>query len=99
MGTVTHLTSRRPGSAERRIGHRLGLDKSVANRVARELHAVAHFQLLQNIRAVSLDRLLADPQELGYLLSRVTLGDQLDDLELARCQGVPRCRLSAPGTV
>jgi hypothetical protein len=40
----------------------LRLDQPVADRVAGELHAVAHLQLLEDVRAVSLDRLLADYQ-------------------------------------
>jgi hypothetical protein len=36
---------------------------------------------------VALDRARADVQQLGDLLGRVRLGDQLDDLALARGQG------------
>ena len=73
---------------------RLGLDEAAADRVAHELDAVAHAELAQQVGAVGLDRLLGEVQDLGDLRVGVRLGDQLDDLLLAR-----RERLARPGGV
>ena len=69
---------------------RSGLDEAAADRVARQLDAVAHPELGQHVLAVALDGLGADRQQLRDLLGRVRLGDQLDDLELARRQRIAR---------
>src|SRR4051794_23158545 len=63
---------------------RLRLDEPAADRVAHELHAVAHAELAQQVAAVGLDGLLAEVEDLADLLVRVRLGDQLEDLLLAR---------------
>ena len=70
------------------LGARLGLDEPAADRVAGQLDAVAHAELLEDVRPVALDGLLADHERLGDLVAGVPLGDQLDDLELARGQRV-----------
>ena len=62
----------------------LRLDEPAADRVAHELHAVAHAELAEDVGAVRLDRLLRELQRLRDLPVGVGLGDQLDDLELAR---------------
>src|SRR5688500_19545461 len=66
------------------VDARSGLDEAAADRVARELDAVAHAELLEDVGPVRLDRLLADREQLGDLAVRVALGDELDDLLLAR---------------
>src|SRR4051812_28130771 len=63
-----------------------GLDQAAADRVARQLDAVAHAELAEDVRPVALDGLRADHEDLGDLLRRVRLGDQLHHLELAGCQ-------------
>src|SRR5919201_866742 len=64
----------------------LRLDQAAADRVAGQLDAVAHPQLVEDVLTVSLHRLHADHELLGDLLRRVRLGDQLQHLELARRQ-------------
>src|SRR6187399_17960 len=51
-----------------------GLDQPASNRVARELHTVAHAELLEDVLAVAVDRLDADEELVGDLLRRVRLG-------------------------
>src|SRR3954471_16128515 len=63
---------------------RLSLGQSAPDRVAHELDAIAHAELAQQVGPVRLDRLLGQVQDLGDLLVRVRLGDQLEDLLLAR---------------
>src|SRR5687767_8887972 len=67
-----------------------GLGEPAPDRVADELHAVAHAELAQEVRPVRLDGLLREVQELRDLLVRVGLGDQLEDLLLARREGLLR---------
>ena len=62
----------------------LGLYEASADRVAHQLHAVAHAQLGQHVGPVGLHRLLGQVEGLGDLAVGVGLGDQLRDLELAR---------------
>src|SRR3954467_14815227 len=69
---------------------RLSLGQSAPDRVAHELHPVAHAELAQQVGPVRLDGLLRQVQRLGDLLVRVCLGDQLQDLLLARRQRLPR---------
>ena len=64
------------------------------DRVPGQLDAISHPQLLEDVRAVALDRLLADHQDLGDLLARVALGDQLDHLLLTRGERILRRRLT-----
>src|SRR3954449_13435703 len=66
----------------------LRLDEAAANGVARELDAIPHTQLLEDVGAVTLDGLDADHQLLSNLLVRVCLRDELEHLELARRQHV-----------
>src|SRR3954449_5810246 len=73
-----------PGGARSSWSRRLRLDEAAADRVAHELHAVAHPELAQQVAAVGLDGLLAEVQDLADLLVGVRLGDQLEDLLLAR---------------
>lgn len=65
-----------------------GLDEPAADRVAGELDPVAKTELLEDVGAVALNRLLADHELLGDLASRIALGDQLHDFELPRRQGI-----------
>src|SRR5437763_8224818 len=83
MGARTHL---RPGGPAN--GGGLWLDQALADRLPGELHPVAHPQLLEDVRAVTLDRLLTDHERLGDPLVAVALGHQLDDLVLARGQRI-----------
>jgi hypothetical protein len=64
------------------------LDEAAPDGVARELDAVAHAELLEHVRAVTLDGLLTDHEGLGDLPVVVSLGDQLDHLQLARGEGI-----------
>src|SRR4051812_8726685 len=68
-----------PGGARSSWSRRLRLDEAAADRVAHELHAVAHPELAQQVAAVGFDGLLAEVQDLADLLVRVRLGDQLED--------------------
>src|SRR3954454_16899775 len=61
-----------------------GFGETSPDRIAHQLHAVAHPELAQQVRAVRLDGLRREVQRLGDLLVRVGLGDQLEDLLLAR---------------
>src|SRR5450755_2120137 len=80
------LASRRAGPAcrsSRSAGtRRLRFDKAAADRVPRERDAVVHAELLQDVRPVTLDGLLADYQPVGDLLGAEALGDQLHHLLL-----------------
>src|SRR3954467_8445180 len=67
----------------RRVAVGAGRTRAAAARVARELHAVAHAELAQQVAAVGLDRLLAEVEDLADLPVRVRLGDELEDLLLA----------------
>src|SRR3954451_6189564 len=69
------------------------LHEPTPDRIPRELDAVAHPELLEDVRAVALDRLLADDEHLRDLVVGVRLGDELDDLLLAWRERVARRRL------
>src|SRR5262249_5627826 len=60
-----------------------GLDQAVADRVPRQLDAVAQVQLREQVLAVPVDGARADHEDLGDLLRGVPLGDQGEDLRLA----------------
>ena len=75
------------------------LDQSAPDGVADELHAVAHAELGEDVRAVALDRLLAQHELAGDLARRPRLGDELDDLHLARGERVVGRRLAAAGAL
>src|SRR2546421_9433914 len=62
----------------------LGLDQTLTDRVSHELDAVAHAELLQHPGAVRFDGLFGEMEDLGDLLVRVRLSDQLHNLLLAR---------------
>src|SRR4051795_9855209 len=84
------------GSAKRRWGDpHLRVDQAAANRVARQVDAVAQPELLEDVRPVALDRLLAEDEQGGDLLRRVPLRDQLRDFFLARSQRVLAIRAAA----
>src|SRR5215211_8931508 len=74
------------GPRLRRPPGTLRLDQALADRVADELDAVAHAQLLHRVRAMVLDRLLGQVEDLRDLAVRVCLGDQLHHLLLPRGQ-------------
>src|SRR4051794_13427291 len=61
-------------------------DEPAADRVAGELDAVAHSELLEDVGAVSLHRLLRDVQEAADLVVGMGFGDELEDLFLTRRQ-------------
>src|SRR5204862_5671062 len=65
-----------------------GKDQAAADRVARQLDAIAHPELLEDVLAVTLDGLDADHELRGDLLRGVRLGDQLQHLELTRGEHV-----------
>ena len=71
----------------------LRLNQAAADRVAGELDTVVHAELAQDVRPVTLDRLLADHQRFGDLLTAIALGDQLDDLLLTGGQRILAQRL------
>src|SRR4051794_17432310 len=102
MGVAPHLAARRPSRATlarraaRGARRALGLDEPPADRVPGQLDAVAQAELLEDVRAMALDGLLADRQELGDVAARVALGDELDDLDLARRQRILAQRLARP---
>src|ERR1700757_1077627 len=56
----------------------LGLHQPAADGVPRELDPVVHPQLLQDVGAMPVDRLLADDQGVSDLPGAVALGDELD---------------------
>src|SRR4051812_21232647 len=78
----------------RRRWRSLRLDEAAPDRVARKLDAVAHPQLLEDVRAVALDGLLGDVQHPGDLVVGVRLGDQLHDLLLPGGEQLAGRRLS-----
>src|SRR4029079_10585372 len=91
-----------PLRRQRRLGSGLegsGLDEAAADRVPRQLDAVAHAELLEDVRAMALDGLLADRQLGGDLAVDHPLGDQLDDLELAGGEQVLRDRTALAGAL
>src|SRR6202020_3204203 len=65
-----------------------GLDQAAPDGIARELDASAHLELLEDVGAMTLDRLGADEKDVGDLPAAVALGDQLDHLLLARRERV-----------
>src|SRR4051812_23043377 len=75
------------------------LHEPTPDRVPRQLDAVAHAELLEDVRAVRLDRLLADREDLGDLAVRVALRDELHDLLLARGERVLDERLARAGAL
>src|SRR4051812_6618920 len=74
---------------------RLGLDQPAPDGVARQLDAVAHAELLQDVGAVPLHGLHADHERGRDLLRAVRLGDQLQHLVLARRERVELAALAA----
>src|SRR5215208_5293440 len=73
---------RRTASQRPEQGSRL--HQSAPDRVARQLDAVAHLKLLEDVRSVTIDGLVADDQSLGDLLAGQALGNQLHHIQLAR---------------
>lgn len=61
---------------------RSGFDEPVSDRVAGQLDTVVQAELLEDVRAVALDRVLADHQRLCDLTVGVALRDELDDFGL-----------------
>src|SRR3954469_7880661 len=61
----------------------LRVDEAAADRVANELDAVAHPELSHRVGAMVLHGLFGQVEDLGDLLVRVRLGDELYDLFLA----------------
>jgi hypothetical protein len=60
---------RRGGPVERAIRAKCSrFDETAADRVSSQLDAVAHPQLLQDVRTMALYRLDADHERLGYVL-------------------------------
>src|SRR5919197_2775904 len=74
----------------------LRLDQAAPDRVAGELDPVPHPELLEDVRAVPLHRLLADHELLGDLSPGVALGDQLEDLGLPGAERIAHL-LTRPG--
>src|SRR5918999_6237647 len=82
-----------------RLTLRLRLRQAAADGVASQVHPVAHPQLVEDVRAVALDGLVADHQQRCDLPARVALGAQLDDLGLACGQRVLRKLLALRRTL
>src|SRR5690606_12513704 len=74
----TDLSARRMGPA-RSIG-----DQIVTQSINRWLRPIAQVQLLQEIRHVIFDRLLADDERVGDLLVGLAVHDQFQDLKFPR---------------
>src|SRR5512133_1627607 len=55
-------------------------ERSVLNEPARELHAIAHAELVEDRLEVALHRLGRDPQALGHLARAQPVGDEQRDL-------------------
>ena len=68
-----------------------GRQESAELRPAARLGAVRHVELAVDVREVELHRLLGHPQPPRHLAVRVALGDELEDLALARASGRPSC--------
>src|SRR5262249_53551037 len=87
-----------PRNRRRTLATRCGLyrelrsriDEAVADRVASELHTVTHPELLEDVRTVAIDGLLADDERLGNLPVGVALGHELDHFGLSGGQRVAR---------
>src|SRR3954447_18101653 len=85
--------------AEDRFLDLLRLYETAADGVAGELDAVAHGELLEDVRAMALDRLLGDEEHLADLLVGVRLGDELDDLLLAGREHLATGRFAGAGAL
>src|SRR3954469_19509574 len=98
MGTGAHPRGagyrrgpRAPPSVPRRAVRRRSRsrgDESAADRVPGQLYSVSHAELLEHVGPVAVDRLAADHEHLGDLVARVTLGHELQHLQLARRQRI-----------
>src|SRR4051812_25061829 len=87
------------GAPQPGAGGTLRFDEAAPDRVAHELHAIAHAELGEDVGAVALDRLLRQHEIGGDLTRRAGLRDQLDDLDLARGERVVGWRLPAAGAL
>src|ERR671911_2673419 len=83
----------------RGIRYGLRLDEAAPDRIARQLHAVAHTELREDVLAVAVHRTPADAELERDPVARPRLGDQLQDLELARGERVARRFSLRPGPV
>src|SRR3954469_6910640 len=88
MGGTTHLAVSELTAA------RSGLDEADAYGVARQVDPIAQAELLEQVRAVPVDGLLADVQHRRDLLAAVALRDQLQHLALALGQRARARRVS-----
>src|SRR5436309_2056864 len=77
-----------------RPGTQLWRDQPTPDRVAREVDAVAHLELLEDVGPVPVDGLAADDEHSRDLVAGVALGDELDHLELAWRERVQRSRVA-----
>src|SRR5512145_345455 len=91
MGVVLHSDAPRCAAS--------GLDEASADRVAGQLDPVAHAELLEHVRAVAIDGLLADEELRGHLFARQSLRDQLDDLALPWREGILGRCLAPAGAI
>src|SRR4029077_13588632 len=82
LGSRAPARARSPSTGARQHTTGSRFDESVPNRIAGQLDAVAHAELLEDVRAVAIDRLLADHQGLGDLPVGIALGHELDDFGL-----------------
>src|SRR4051812_31814379 len=87
QGSLANAEAAMGGNSHKRLG-RLRIYQATPDRVAGQVDPVAQPELLEDVRAVALDRLLAQHQQRRDLLRRVALGDQLRHLFLARRQRV-----------
>jgi hypothetical protein len=86
-GPSSRHAATRPGSRRLRTGRRLSpdlrLDQAALDRITSELDSISHPELLEDVRAVAIDRLLADHKDLGDFLAGQAFRDLLGHLELA----------------
>src|SRR5215213_9933900 len=61
-----------------------GFDEPAPNGVPSQFDAIAHAELLEDVRPVALDGLLGDEEHLADLVVGMRFGDELDDLLLTR---------------
>jgi hypothetical protein len=65
-----------------------GLDQAFADGVANEPRRLVDVELAHDGRAVRIGRLHADTEDLGDLLRRLALGDELQDFALALAEPI-----------
>jgi hypothetical protein len=80
-----------PASAALRLRDVLRLDQTAPDRIARQIDAVAHAELTEDVGSVAFDGLDAEDELRRDLLGALSLADELQDLELAWRQQFGGC--------